>query len=272
MNDQQCLDFLQWCLPGLAMRWEGFRKVRKQVCKRIQKRINELSLPEAENYREYLQTHPAEWEVLDSLCYITVSRFYRDRKVFDHIQTTLLPELADEAGRTGKREIRIWSAGCCSGEEPYTINLIWKLDIEPGLKERINFTIIASDLNSFLLNRASAGIFRPGSLKHLPSRYLEAGFDCIEGNYKLREIFKKNINFQQQDIRVEMPVGLFHLILCRNLVFTYSDPLLQKKILRRLDQKLKGNGYLVIGAHENLPTGFTQLTPLPENRQIYRKK
>ena len=83
MDDGQYVEFLQWALPRLHMRWPGFRKVRRQVRKRIRKRITALHLGGLDEYRNYLNRNSAEWSVLDSFCRITISRFYRDRVVFD---------------------------------------------------------------------------------------------------------------------------------------------------------------------------------------------
>ena len=77
-EDQQWVAFLQWALPQLQLRWKGFRKVRSQVCKRIYRRMRSLQISSLDAYRLYLQRHPGEWRVLDTLCRITISRFYRD--------------------------------------------------------------------------------------------------------------------------------------------------------------------------------------------------
>ena len=120
MKDLQCTEFLKWCLPVLRFSWPGFRKVRKQVCKRLTRRTGELGLPDLVAYREYLVSHHEEWQVLDSLCRVTISRFYRDRRVFDVLRFEILPTLARRALTDAEKEVRCWSAGCCSGEEPYT--------------------------------------------------------------------------------------------------------------------------------------------------------
>ncbi len=91
MNDTECIDFLQWCLPRLRMRWAGFRKVRRQVCKRISRRMAELRLADADAYRAYLDANAGEWDALDALCRVTISRFYRDRGVYDAIRRRVLP-------------------------------------------------------------------------------------------------------------------------------------------------------------------------------------
>ena len=85
MRDTECIEFLQWCLPHMSMRWVGFRRVHKQVCKRLQRRLRELGLVDLKAYRRYLEQHRVEWHTLDHLCQITISRFYRDRVVFGQL-------------------------------------------------------------------------------------------------------------------------------------------------------------------------------------------
>ena len=127
MKNHDCTVFLQWALPQLHLRWQGMRKVRGQVCKRIQRRLRDLALPDMAAYRAYLTNHPEEWRVLDEYCRITISRFYRDRAVFDYLQQTLLPKLAQQAMDQGDPTLRCWSAGCASGEEAYTLKILWEL-------------------------------------------------------------------------------------------------------------------------------------------------
>ena len=97
MNDLDCVQFLQWALPMMRMRWPGFRKVRRQVCKRVDRRLRRLGLVDVTAYRAYLDDHPDEWSQLDQLCRIPISRFYRDRGVFDLLRDDVLPSLAAAA-------------------------------------------------------------------------------------------------------------------------------------------------------------------------------
>ena len=129
MNDTHCIAFLQWALPRLGMRWAGFRKVRRQVCNRARRRARELGLSDLTAYRAYLETHPEEWAVLDQLTPITISRFYRDRGVFEHLAREVLPTLAARAINRGSDSLEIWSAGCASGEEPYTLAILWEAEL-----------------------------------------------------------------------------------------------------------------------------------------------
>src|SRR4051794_1629116 len=104
-----CVAFLQWALPRLDLRWAGFRRVRRQVCRRIGRRAAELGLPNLDAYRAHLDAHPAEWEVLRSLTPVTISRFGRDGAVFGALVADVLPALARAAHAAGRARLRAWS-------------------------------------------------------------------------------------------------------------------------------------------------------------------
>ena len=103
MLDEACIRFLQWALPHMRLRWQGFRRVRKQVCKRIGQRISQLSLTDELAYRDYLHSHDAEWQILAALCHVTISRFYRDKVVFNQLESELIPRLCDQLQLQGKK-------------------------------------------------------------------------------------------------------------------------------------------------------------------------
>lgn len=270
MKDSECIAFLQWALPKLEMRWPGFRKVRRQVCKRIDGRTRELGLAGTDVYKAYLDDHPGEWGRLDAMCRITISRFYRDRGVFERLEE-LLAGIAKESLERGEELLNCWSAGCASGEEAYTLLLIWELRLKarfPGLDLRITAT--DSDLN--MLRRGEEGCYKPGSMKDLPIELIEAGFDRSGGQLCIKDRFKKKVTFLNQDIREAMPDGPFRIILCRNLMFTYFNESLQRKALERLAERLIPGGLLVTGIHETLPGG-AEKSFVPDTTQagIYRR-
>ncbi len=252
MKDTDCVRFLQWALPRMGMRWPGFRKVRRGVCKRVARRIKSLYLSDVEAYRSYLDSHPEEWATLDALSRVSISRFYRDKRVFKQLEELVLPPIAESALMHGETELRCWSCGCASGEEPYTISLIWNLCLQarfPSLALRV----IATDSDPRLLARAHTACYPPSSVKELPKDWLDAAFDRTGNRYRLRRAYKGNVEFQQLDIREEGPEATFHLILCRNLAFTYFQEGLQKQTLEKIRNRLLPNGFFVIGAHERLP-------------------
>ncbi len=253
VEDSQCVTFLQETLPQLRLRWPGFRKVRRQVCRRLARRLEELGLDSLDDYRNYLAAHPEEWRTLDDFCRITISRFYRDRSVFDFLTNVVLPDLAEAAQRRGDRELRAWSAGCASGEEPYTLVIAWRLELQARFPN-VALHITATDSNPTVLARAREAIYPASSLKDLPPAWLTAAFVREGDQWRLRDEFRDRVEFLQQDLRREQPVGPFALILCRHLAFTYFDETLQMQTLEALLTRLLPDGALVTGKQETLPS------------------
>jgi len=269
--DRDCIEFLKWSLPRLRMRWQGFKKVRSQVCKRISRRLAELGLQNVSAYRQILEKNTAEWERLDSLCIVTISRFYRDRDVFLFLEKEVLAALWRDAEAHGERELRFWSIGCAAGEEPYTLALLGDLamaDKYPALL----ITILATDLDPVMIRRAEEGCYKSSSYTGLPAEWRKLAF-LRKGELScIREEVRRRVTFLVQDIRETVPEERFHLILCRNLAFTYFDPSLQREVLERINERLLPGGALVIGIHETLPEGYSSLKPWPGGRGIFRKE
>jgi len=270
MKDTDCVAFLQWALPNLRFRWPGFRKVRKQVCKRIDRRIKELGLADVPHYRGYLQEHPAEWAHLDELCRIPITRFYRDKAVFRRLADDVLPSLAERALAGGDGEVRAWSVGCASGEEPSTLVILWRSFIAPRFPA-LDFRVVATDVSVEALIRARRACYPRSSLKELPSDLMDQAFKESAEGYCLKDGFSRQITYLNQDIRREMPDGVFHLILCRYLVFTYFDEALQRETLERVLTRLVPGGALVLGTMERLPAEAPPLEPWFLRERIYRK-
>ncbi|MBI3468416.1 MAG: chemotaxis protein CheR [Planctomycetes bacterium] len=271
MIDSQCVEFLQWALPRLQLRWPGFRKVRKQVCKRVTRRIEELGLADVGGYRTYLEATPEEWATLDTFCRIPISRFYRDRGVFDLLRDEVLPELAVVIRQEGGHELRCWSAGCASGEEVYTLSAIWQLSA--GLAHPdITWRVLATDNEPEMLARARRGCYSASSLKELPREWLPAVFTPENGLLCVKPAFRSDIDFTLQDIRTEMPEGTFHLVLCRHMAFTYFDEPLQREVLQRILAKLVRGGVLVTGKQEPLPAQPPELEECQPRMGVYRKR
>jgi chemotaxis protein methyltransferase CheR len=268
MRDEECVALLQWALPRLGLRWRGFRRVRRQVCKRIGHRMAALGLPDAAAYRERLEAEPAEWSVLDACCWISISRFYRDRRVFEDLAHQILPDLARTAISRGRLRLRVWSAGCASGEEPYSLRLAWDLAVAPAFPD-VQVQIVATDASAELLERARRASYPASALEELPDPWRSSAFECLDGAFRLRDEFRRGVEFHQQDIRKAMPDGPFDLILCRNLAFTYFDLEVQHTVQRKLAQRLEPGGALLIGIHEALPEPAA-LAPSDATRGVYR--
>lgn len=234
--------FLEWALPRLGMRWRGFRRVRRQVCRRIRLRYDALGLESYDAYRARLEQDEREWRVLDGLCRVTISRFFRNQRVFRQ-----LPALAAELQtRAVDRSLRIWSAGCASGEEPYSVVLALAAHTPP-------VEVVATDADVHMLERARAARYAGGTLRELDAETIAGAFEREGDIYRLRPELRERVAFLAQDVRHETPDGLFDLVLCRNLAFTYFDEATQRATLARFAAHTVPGGALILGSHETLP-------------------
>ncbi len=265
-----CTAFLQWALPRLGLRWPGFRKVRGQVCKRLRRRLEALGLPDLVAYRQRLDRDAEEWRVLDGLCRITISRFYRNRGVFDYLRTKVLPALCQDLAETGQPLLRCLSLGCCGGEEPFTLGLIWHFDLAPRFPG-MSPEILATDSDPKSLARAARGCYSASSLRDLPPEWRRAAFVAADDACCLRPEFRQAVRFLAQDLRNAMPVGPFHLVLCRNLVFTYFDEDRQRQCAADLAARMPSGGILVLGKHERLPPDCPEFETVSAHLAIYRR-
>ena len=270
MTDAEGVQFLQWCLPRLRLIWPGYRKVRRRVYKRIHRRVESLSLRSLADYRAYLETHPDEWMILDSYCWIPISRFYRDRSVFQCLEQEVLPALAHQAQARGEQVLRAWSLGCAGGEEPYSLSLLWTIKLQAQFPS-VRLTVLASDVDEHAVTRAQRGCYPPGSLKDLPEDWRAEAFDQTPEGFYLKPAYRQSVTFLVQDIRKAAPNELFDLILCRYLAFTYFDAPLQRATLRRLTERMHRGGAFIVGRNEGLPDGQFGLIPWSEKEGVYRR-
>lgn len=270
MKDADCVALLQWALPRLGLDWHGFRKVRRQVCRRIGARLRELGLADAMAYRERLEADGAEWPALARLCTIPISRFYRDREVFDCLGAAILPALAGAARDRGAERLECWSAGCASGEEPYTLVLQWRMTLARRFPE-LGFGVLGTDIDARLLERARAACYRASSLEDLPAAWRAQAFERRGHLFCLREGFRGAVELAEQDLLADLPQRQFDLVLCRNVAFTYFSADRSSLALERLVSRLRFGGALVIGVHERLPaSGSGVFEPWPGCRAAFR--
>lgn len=268
MRDEECVRLLKSWLPRLGYRWSGYRKVHRTVCKRLHRRLGELGLSGVGAYQDRLELDPAERSHLDAMCRIPISRFYRDRSVFDALRNTVLPNLVERAVARPDSMIRCWSCGCASGEEAYSLRIIWEFTTPPGAR---GYHILATDADPTMLKRAKRGCYQPGSLRELPAPMCRRAFARSGQLYCVRPEFRSAMTFEQQDVRSTLPTGTFDLILCRNVVFTYFERSLQLQVMRELTDHLEAGGFLVIGQQEHLPSDLPRIALESPELPIYSK-
>jgi chemotaxis protein methyltransferase CheR len=204
------------------------------------------------------------------MCRITISRFFRDRVLFERLRDVVLPDLIGRLGPE-ERELRAWSIGCASGEEAYSLRILWDLDLGPRCSP-FSLQIAATDVDAQLLCRAAVAVYPASALREVPARWRERAFERSAGRYRLRDRFRRGVEFRERDVRAEAPAPepRFHLVLCRNLVFTYFSEPLQLEVVDRLRAATEPGGALVVGTHERLPAAARGFMPWPGVRCVYR--
>lgn len=262
MSDTDLVALLRWALPRLGLRWEGFRTFRGTVRKRLARRMNELGIADIPAYRARLDVDASEWVVFDGMCRIPISRLYRDHAVYERLGREILPARARAAAAAGRTTVRVWSAGCASGEEPYTVAIVWWLEVGPGAPG-VDLELLATDVDATMLARAERGSYDEGSLRELPPELrAQALLRDDGGGWRVREELRRGITFRRQDMRTTLPDGWFDVILCRNSAFTYLDEPVQRTLVERIVERLYVGGVLVIGSHERLPGSVAHLAQL----------
>jgi len=241
------------------------------VCKRIARRIRELDVEGFGGYRHHLEIDDEEWPILDGLCRITISRFWRDRAVFQALFDDVLPRLALSAADRGDDTIRCWSCGCASGEEPYSLRIGWSMRPMGQIPE-VSLEIVATDADPHMLERARRAVYPRNSIRDLPRPWQEQAFAASGEDVVLQPEHREPISWLCQDVRSETPQGRFDLVLCRNLVFTYYGELLQLEIIPRLAVTVRPGGALVVGSHEELPPSQGDFEPWSPHRAIHRRR
>jgi len=259
---RQLLDFFN-------LSWKGYRKVRKGVKRRIARHMQTLGCRRIERYLQYLAADERVKNTCVELLTVSISRFYRDRRVWSVLEKDILPNLV--AGRT--RPVRIWSAGCARGEEVYSFRIAWEaLKLKAAVRARLE--LIATDVNSDYLEQARKGVYDRGSVRELTTEQVERHFESRKGGRRLhiRPELKTNIAWFCQDLVAgQTPPGLFDIIFLRNNLLTYYRDPQKRAAFERVIATLEQGGTLIIGAHERLPEAADRFVPVSGSNLIFRR-
>jgi chemotaxis protein methyltransferase CheR len=259
MIEAEFRGFFAGVTRALGLSEVGYRRTRGSVRKRLSRRLRELGLESLGDYQRYLGAHAEEWTWLDACCRITISRFGRDGAVFDALLQTYLPGCAAAAQALGRRSLRLWSAGCASGEEPYSLGLGWHIALAHRFPT-LALDVLGTDADPTVLGRARRAEYSWASLRELPERFRQVGFEPRGGQWVVAPRYREGVRFREADVRNGTPDGPFDLICCRNLAFTYFHESVQRRVARALAEALVPGGILVVGRAEQLPDGAFGLT------------
>jgi chemotaxis protein methyltransferase CheR len=204
-----------------------------------------------------------EWKAIDSMFSINITRFLRDQNVFSFIQNYCYPRMvAVKESRKDASVVRIWSCGCSSGEEVWTLKILASV----GLDKPIAMDIFGTDIHSEVIQTATKASYTltETSTDKMPREWLEQAVTItkVKGHqaYSIRPELRKNVQFAVQDVRKGMPKGPFHMISSRHAVFMYFDMEQRAKVLERMLKILTPGGFLVTGANDRLPPNVSILS------------
>ena len=260
--------FLQEAALRGGLAWRKYR--RRSARHRVELRIKELGLDGFDAYLDLLRSDPEETAGLADLMRVTVSRFFREREQWRTLADTVLPALL--AGKRDAAAFRAWSAGCCGGEEPYTLAMVWLESITP-FHPGSAVEIFASDIDEVCLERASAARYDISSLREVPPHTLARFFRREKGLRSPADDVKELVRLERRNVMSgSLPSGM-DLVLCRYLAFTYyrGERLLAATV--RLWEALRPGGVLMVGKKECLPGAASAFfEPWPECDGFYRRK
>ncbi len=239
--------FLAEALPPLGLSPTAFR--RRNIRRRVMQRMEALGIHDFPAYLALLRKTHEEREVLRPLLTVTISRFFRNRKIFETLASQVLSPLAAKGSPASA-----WSAGCASGEEAFTLRILW--EGLPG--PRPPLSILATDVDEACLLRAAEGLYAESSLREIPGPIAKEYFRKEGGKYRLREDVVRSVMFQKHDLLFDHPPGAFDLILCRNAAFTYFSTPCRIAAAGAIASALPPGGVLVLGRTEKLPPGASE--------------
>lgn len=271
-------DFLDRVLTELsharAIDLSGYR--RSMLERRLEARLTLLNISEPAAYLERLRAEPAELDALIEAVSINVTTFFRNPVFWEILGQSVVPSIVEHKQATRSREIRIWSAGCASGEEAYSLAILVHEVLGDELEEWKTH-IFATDLSEQALKTAARGIYPRERLESTRLGILERYLTANNGAYEVHPFVRRMVWFSRDDLTstrmapVASIYGSFDLVLCRNVLIYFARPL-QRRVLDKLTRSIAAGGYLALGESELVEKNNDYgLTVVDRRNRIYQK-
>ncbi len=257
--------FLEFVLEARGFDFTGYK--RSSIERRVTKRMTEVGVQRYDDYIEYLELHPEEFAALFNAILINVTGFFRDSGNWEYLAAEVLPGLVKN--RTPETPLRVWSAGCASGEEAYTLAMVLARVVgDRPFQERVR--IYATDVDEDALDTARHGAYSPQQLEDVPRDALERFFERTDQRYVFRKDLRRCVIFGRNDLVQDAPISRIDLLACRNTLMYFTAET-QAQILRRFNFALNDDGILLLGKSEMLITHSNLFTPVDFKRRLFRK-
>lgn len=222
---------------------------RPTLFRRLANRMSEVGINDLASYKDYLNTHEEELALLGKEFLINVTKFFRDPEAFETLRTEAIPAIVSSLKPDDT--LKAWVAACSTGEEAYSVGMLFlehlaKVGVPAG-----NLKIFATDIDTDALETASRGVYKENITRDVPAHLLQKYFVREGAHYRVTPELRKHVVFANHDILKDPPFSHLNLVTCRNM-FIYINSGLQQKILRKFHFALKLNGYLMLGPSENI--------------------
>lgn len=246
---------------------------RGYIERRLASRMRALGLITYHQYGDRLDSDPEEFAHFLQALTIGVTEFFRDPEMWDELRNVVIPSILAEKSRRNGNVLRVWSAGCATGEEAYSLAMAF-LEAMGDDAGRLTLSIHGTDLDVDALEVAEDAFYAPERLVHVPADYLERYFEpaAAEGQgRRVKSGIRRLVRFQPFSLFDSSPMRLVDLIMCRN-VFIYLDRTEQVRVLDEFWGATMKGGYLILGRSEKLSSGDSaRYEPVNSRERIFRK-
>ncbi len=238
--------------------------------RRIERRLAVHQIETMSAYADYLENNPMEGTALFHDLLIGVTSFFRDPAVFKALEDLVIPGFFD--GRASETPIRVWSAGCSTGEEAYSVAILLKERME-AIGQTRPVQVFATDLDPSAIAIARIGLYGPAAADQMDARRLSRWFttDPGGGGYQIRKSIRDLLVFSEHDVIRDPPFSRLDLIVCRNLLI-YLGSTLQQKLLPVFHYALNPNGVLLLGSSEGIGDFGDLFTPVDRDAKLFRRR
>ena len=267
-DDQTHSNFEKIVILLRAQTGHDFSHYKKQtVYRRIERRMAIHLIARIASYVRFLQENPKELELLFKELLIGVTRFFRNPEVWRQLQAEIFPALLKDG--LPKQTLRVWIPGCATGEEAYSLAIVFQEALEQ-LKQSRKYTlqIFATDLDKDALSKARVGIFPANIATDVSPERLSRFFVPVAGGYQISKTIREKVIFALQNLIMDPPFTRLDLVSCRNLLI-YLTPELQDKIFPLFHYSLNPGGCLLLGSAETVGRFTNLFAPLAGPTQLY---
>ena len=237
------------------------------LARRIRKRMSSLGLERFSAYQDYLEVHPEEPAILFNTILINVTGFFRDPEAWEVVRSTVIPEIM--TGKSQVDPVRVWSAGCATGEEAYTLAMLLAEHLgRDAYRDRVR--IYATDIDEKALSLARHAAYTPAQVQSVPPPLLARYFDQADGTRIFKADLRRQVIFGRHDLIADAPISRVDLLVCRNTLM-YLNAETQARVLARFHFALNEGGFLFLGRAETLMAQGLAFRPVDLERRLSRK-